>query len=75
MCCTMQCRRVVVWKQLGVPYSFTLEASFCGPDYGPLQGAHFSTVHLQEMGAAFVPALLDLSDPLQVIRTQLAVTH
>ena len=43
--------RVVVWKQLNVPHSFTLEASFCGPDYGPLQGAHFNTAHLQQMGA------------------------
>ena len=57
--------RVVVWKQLNAPPSFTLEASFCGPDYGALQGAHFNTAHLQQMGAAFVPALLDLSDPLQ----------
>jgi hypothetical protein len=38
--------RVVVWKQLNVPHSFTLEASFCGPDYGALQGAHFNTAHL-----------------------------
>ena len=36
----------MVWKQLNVPHSFTLEASFCGPDYGALQGAHFNTAHL-----------------------------
>ena len=44
----------MVWKQLNVPHSFTLEASFCGPDYGPLQGAHFNTAHLQQMGAACI---------------------
>ena len=30
--------RVVVWRQFNLAYSFTLEASMCGPDYGALQG-------------------------------------
>ena len=58
--------RVVVNRQLNLVHSFTLEASMCGSDAGPGAGRHFSTADLQEMGAAFVPALLDMADPAQV---------
>jgi len=54
--------RVVVWRQFGMPHSFTLEASFCGADFGAGAGLHFNTAHLKEMGAEFVPALLALAD-------------
>ncbi len=57
--------RVVVWRQFATPNSFTLEASFCGADFGPGAGSHYSIAHLKEMGAAFVPALLDFADPAQ----------
>jgi len=57
--------RVVVWRQFNMPHSFTLEASFCGADFGPGAGYHFNTRHLREMGAAFLPALLALVDPSQ----------
>jgi len=57
--------RVVVWRQFATPHSFTLEASFCGADFGPGAGAHFNIGHLKEMGAAFVPALLEFTDPAQ----------
>lgn len=35
--------RVVVWKELGVTNSFTIEASFCGPDFGKYADLHFNT--------------------------------
>ena len=57
--------RVVVWRQFSLPNSFTLEASFCGADFGPGAGGHYTIAHLREMGAAFVPALLELTDPTQ----------
>ena len=43
--------RVVVWRQFANPNSFTLEASFCGADFGPGAGAHYTIGHLKEMGA------------------------
>ena len=57
--------RVVVSRQFATPNSFTIEASFCGADFGRGAGAHYSIAHLKEMGAAFVPALLDFADPSQ----------
>ena len=57
--------RVVVSRQFATPNSFTIEASFCGADFGRGAGTHYSIAHLKEMGAAFVPALLDFADPSQ----------
>mmetsp|Transcript_33089 Transcript_33089/g.109328 ORF Transcript_33089/g.109328 Transcript_33089/m.109328 type:complete len:213 (+) Transcript_33089:1390-2028(+) len=57
--------RVVVWRTFGLVHSYTLEASFCGADFGTAAGVHFGTRELRQMGAAFVPALLALTDPAQ----------
>ncbi|KAL0218314.1 hypothetical protein RCL1_009162 [Eukaryota sp. TZLM3-RCL] len=57
--------RVVVWRELGVLNSFTMEASFCGANFGKLSGYHFNTTHLQEMGKHFCDTILDYCDPDQ----------
>ena len=43
--------------------SFTLEASFAGPDSGALAGSHYDTSQLESIGANLARALLDYSDP------------
>ena len=43
--------------------SFTLEASFAGPDAGALAGSHYDTAQLESIGANLALALLDYSDP------------
>jgi murein tripeptide amidase MpaA len=35
--------RVVGWKELGIQNSFTLEASFCGADFGKYADLHFNS--------------------------------
>merc|ERR1712232_173798 len=57
--------RVVVYRELAVANSFTLEASFCGADFGPLGDQHFTTRHLEEMGYMVCDAILDFCDPDQ----------
>jgi hypothetical protein len=57
--------RVVVWKELGVANSYTLEASFAGSSEGAFLGAHFSIAHLQGMGRAMCEAILDFCNPDQ----------
>lgn len=42
--------RVVGWKELAITNSFTLEASFCGADFGKYQDLHFNISMLCEMG-------------------------
>eukprot|EP00644_Phytophthora_capsici_P004248 jgi/Phyca11/109822/e_gw1.17.720.1 len=49
--------RVVVASELKISWSFTLEASFCGANYGELQNMHFNTRHLREAGASLCETL------------------
>ncbi|KAL3668070.1 hypothetical protein V7S43_006935 [Phytophthora oleae] len=49
--------RVVVASELKISWSFTLEASFCGANYGELQNMHFNTKHLREAGASLCETL------------------
>lgn len=53
--------RVVVARELNIPCSFTLEATFCGSNYGPLKHCHMNLGHMQEVGAALCDAILNFS--------------
>ncbi|XP_045757650.2 cytosolic carboxypeptidase 4 [Mirounga angustirostris] len=52
--------RVVVWREMGVSRSYTMETSYCGCNQGPYQGLQFGTSELEEMGAMFCLSLLIL---------------
>ncbi|KAG6968669.1 hypothetical protein JG688_00005686 [Phytophthora aleatoria] len=54
----MTTARVVVNQELGVTNSYTLEASFCGPDFGARKGTQFSTWDLEEMGRSWCQSLI-----------------
>jgi hypothetical protein len=53
--------RVVVAKEINIPCSFTLEATFCGSNYGPLKHCHMNIGHMQEVGSALCDAILNFS--------------
>uniref|UniRef100_A0A6U2EXJ2 Peptidase M14 domain-containing protein n=1 Tax=Chlamydomonas euryale TaxID=1486919 RepID=A0A6U2EXJ2_9CHLO len=56
--------RVVSFRELGLANGFTMEASFCGSgSTGRWAGLHFSTMHLEKMGAALCTTVLDYCDP------------
>lgn len=53
--------RVVVWRQIGVIRSYTMESSYCGIDKdGKYKDQHISTLMLEEMGHRFCEGLLRL---------------
>lgn len=52
--------RVVVWREVGVQRSYTMESTLCGCDQGKYKGLQISTRELEEMGAQFCVALLRL---------------
>uniref|UniRef100_F6YEB1 tubulin-glutamate carboxypeptidase n=1 Tax=Ciona intestinalis TaxID=7719 RepID=F6YEB1_CIOIN len=52
--------RVVVWKEIGVARSYTMESTYCGCDQGRYRGLQVGTKELEEMGARFVEVLLHL---------------
>jgi len=53
------CGRIVVWKELNVVSSYTMEASFCGPSGGRYANMHFHTSHLEEVGQSFCECALE----------------
>ena len=53
--------RVVAAREMNIPCSFTLEATFCGSNYGPLKHCHMHIGHLQETGAALCDAILNFA--------------
>ncbi|XP_076010306.1 cytosolic carboxypeptidase 1 isoform X2 [Genypterus blacodes] len=52
--------RVVVWREIGVKCSYTMESTVCGCDQGKYKGLQIGTRELEEMGAHFCVALLRL---------------
>ncbi|NWI93092.1 CBPC1 carboxypeptidase, partial [Pitta sordida] len=52
--------RVVVWREIGVQRSYTMESTLCGCDQGKYKGLQIGTRELEEMGAKFCIALLHL---------------
>ncbi|KAK0145927.1 Cytosolic carboxypeptidase 1 [Merluccius polli] len=52
--------RVVVWREIGVQRSYTMESTLCGCDQGKYKGLQTGTRELEEMGAQFCLALLRL---------------
>jgi cytosolic carboxypeptidase protein 2/3 len=54
--------RVVVRKEYSVINSFTLEASFCGPNVGKYKDCHFTPTQLKEAGKAFCITLNNMED-------------
>ena len=52
--------RVVVSRELQVKCSYTVEATYCGADFGPLSGTQFSIRQFQTVGLGIVDALLQI---------------
>ncbi|XP_067827511.1 cytosolic carboxypeptidase 4 [Heptranchias perlo] len=52
--------RVVVWREIGVLRSYTMESTYCGCDQGKYNGFQIGTRELEEMGAKFCTGLLKL---------------
>ena len=55
--------RVVVWKELGITNSYTLESSFCGSDFGKFSDLHFNTDMLQQIGHKFCQTIIEFCQP------------
>jgi hypothetical protein len=56
-----------------LPASYTIEASFAGPDTGTRKGIHFSTRMYEDVGHAFCVALLDFLEGAGGTRSAAAI--
>ena len=54
--------RMALWRELNVPATYTMEASFCGCDKGPQKGFHFNTYSLKEIGRDLCRSLIAYCD-------------
>ncbi|XP_062404302.1 cytosolic carboxypeptidase 4 [Sardina pilchardus] len=52
--------RVVVWREIGVLRSYTMESTYNGCDQGIYQGLQLGTRELEDMGGKFCQSLLTL---------------
>ena len=45
-------QRVAMWRELKIPFVYTMEASFFGADIGETKGSHFEAQDLAMAGVA-----------------------
>jgi len=57
--------RVVVWRELNIMNSYTIEASFCGADFERYANCHFNREMLEELGYQFCETIYDFCNPDQ----------
>lgn len=57
--------RVVMWREMGITNSYTMESTFCGSLLGALAGLQFRSVDLERMGHQLCDTILDYCDPDQ----------
>ena len=55
----------VVARELHITNSYTLEASFCGANFGRYNSCHFNTMHYEQVGRSFCETIFDFCDPNQ----------
>ncbi|XP_033121673.1 uncharacterized protein LOC117120721 isoform X2 [Anneissia japonica] len=56
--CKESTGRVVMWRQLGIANSFTLEATFCGSKNAASSSRHFTLKDFEELGHQFGQVIL-----------------
>lgn len=64
--------RVQLWKEFSISNCFTLEISFCGPDFGKYEYFHFTYDMFKELADSFCASILDVADPDQTKAKQVS---
>ncbi|KAM7413845.1 hypothetical protein PAMA_018913 [Pampus argenteus] len=67
--------RVVVWREMGVLRSYTMESTYNGCDQGIYKGLQTGTRELQEMGMKFCHSLLSLTKDTKALYSRILINH
>ncbi|KAJ0069552.1 hypothetical protein NL108_008495 [Boleophthalmus pectinirostris] len=67
--------RVVVWREIGVLRSYTMESTYNGCDQGIYKGLQLGTKELQEMGLKFCHSLLSVSKDVKTLYSRRLINH
>mmetsp|Transcript_33340 Transcript_33340/g.51099 ORF Transcript_33340/g.51099 Transcript_33340/m.51099 type:complete len:104 (+) Transcript_33340:3060-3371(+) len=62
------CSRIVMWREFNLVYSYTCEASFCGPTRGVHNNCHFNVMLYEIIGRVFCKTLVDMTDNKDRVR-------
>eukprot|EP00736_Rhodelphis_marinus_P001464 Rmarinus@m.7281 len=58
--------RAVVWRELNITFSYTIEATYNGMSIGPYRDQHVSQCHLEDVGKRLCCVFSDLGSELKV---------
>ncbi|XP_054632714.1 cytosolic carboxypeptidase 4 isoform X3 [Dunckerocampus dactyliophorus] len=67
--------RVVVWREMGVLRSYTMESTYNGFDQGIYKGLQTGIGELQEMGMKFCHSLLSVTEDTRVLYGKELINH
>ncbi|CAL8357856.1 unnamed protein product [Lota lota] len=67
--------RVVVWREMGVLRSYTMESTYNGCDQGIYKGLQTGTRELEEMGVKFCHSLLSLRRDESALYSKTLINH
>ncbi|XP_070686972.1 cytosolic carboxypeptidase 4 [Pempheris klunzingeri] len=67
--------RVVVWREIGVLRSYTMESTYNGCDQGIYKGLQIGTRELQEMGVKFCQSLLSVTKDMKTLYSKRLISH
>ncbi|XP_019720820.1 cytosolic carboxypeptidase 4 isoform X1 [Hippocampus comes] len=67
--------RIVVWKELGVLRSYTMESTYNGFDQGIYKGLQTRTRELEEMGMKFCHSLLSVTIDTRALYSRSLINH
>lgn len=67
--------RVVVWREMGVLRSYTMESTYNGCDQGIYKDRQTGTRELQEMGLKFCHSLLSVTNNLRTFSNHRLISH
>ncbi|XP_029951908.1 cytosolic carboxypeptidase 4 [Salarias fasciatus] len=67
--------RVVVWREIGVLRSYTMESTYNGCNQGIFTGLQVGTRELQDMGLKFCHSLLSVTSDMRAFYTRKLINH
>ncbi|XP_078024416.1 cytosolic carboxypeptidase 4 [Epinephelus lanceolatus] len=67
--------RVVVWREMGVLRSYTMESTYNGCNQGIYKGLQTGTKELQETGVKFCHSLLSVTKDMNVLYSRRLINH
>ncbi|XP_049430356.1 cytosolic carboxypeptidase 4 isoform X2 [Epinephelus fuscoguttatus] len=67
--------RVVVWREMGVLRSYTMESTYNGCNQGIYKGLQTGTKELQETGMKFCHSLLSVTKDMNILYSRRLINH